>query len=58
MCGWIDANLPDECVEVAFGCAMFKVKRDVCTSVVPKGCLSLGGNFGRGVKASPLQVNV
>ena len=29
-----------------FGCAMFEGRRDVCTSVVPKGYLSLGGILG------------
>ena len=58
MCAWIDETRQMNVLRSRFGCAMFKGTRDVCTSVVPKGYLSLGGNFGRCVKASPLRVNM
>ena len=43
MCTWIDEAQQMKGLRCRCGLAMFKGRRDVCTSVVPKGYLSLGG---------------
>ena len=53
MCTWIDENQSMNVLRCCFGCAMFKRTRDVCTSVVPKGYLSLGGIWGLVSKPAP-----
>ena len=53
MCAWIDETQQMNVLRCRFGCAMFKCKRDVCTSVVPKGYLSFGGILGGVSKPAP-----
>ena len=38
MCAWIDEPGTMNVLRCRFACAMFKGRRDVCTSVIPKGC--------------------
>ena len=59
MWAWIDETQSMNVLRCCFGCAMFKGRRDVCTSVVPKGYLSFGGILGvvntRPFWANPLE---
>ena len=53
LCAWIVETRQMNVLRCRSGSAMFKGKRDVCTSVVPKGYLSSGSVLGGVSKPAP-----